>query len=111
MRDLYQVLEVPEDADDSQLKKAYRKSALQWHPGVLPPQSAVSCIVSGAAGPEWSVSGCADKNQDRLEEADVRFKEIQNAYEILSDKHERSWCGPCPRLARGSGSPASAACL
>ena len=27
----------------------------------------------------------------RLEEADFRFKEIQNAYEILSDSHERAW--------------------
>ena len=33
----------------------------------------------------------ADKNQHRLEEADVRFKELQNAYEVLSDKHERAW--------------------
>ena len=37
-----------------------------------------------------------DKNQHRLEEADERFKEIQNAYEVLSDKHERAWY--CPRL-------------
>lgn len=33
----------------------------------------------------------ADKNQHRLEEADVRFKELQNAYEVLGDKHERAW--------------------
>lgn len=33
----------------------------------------------------------ADKNQHRLEEATLKFKEIQNAYEILSDKHERAW--------------------
>ena len=33
----------------------------------------------------------ADKNQHRLEEADTVFKEIQNAYEVLSDKHERGW--------------------
>ena len=33
----------------------------------------------------------ADKNQHRLEEADERFKEIQAAYDILSDKHERAW--------------------
>jgi DnaJ family protein A protein 5 len=33
----------------------------------------------------------ADKNQHRLEEADTKFKELQNAYEVLSDKHERSW--------------------
>ncbi len=32
-----------------------------------------------------------DKNHDRQQEAEVRFKEIQNAYEILSDKHERAW--------------------
>ena len=33
----------------------------------------------------------ADKNQDRPDEAAERFKEIQNAYEVLSDRHERAW--------------------
>lgn len=33
----------------------------------------------------------ADKNQHRLEEADKQFKDISNAYEVLSDKHERAW--------------------
>lgn len=64
MRCHYEVLGVDRDADDGTLKAAYRKGALQWHP---------------------------DKNQYRLEEADVRFKELQNAYEVLSDKHERAW--------------------
>lgn len=64
MRCHYEVLGVARDADDGTLKTAYRKCALQWHP---------------------------DKNQHRLEEADVRFKELQNAYEVLSDKHERAW--------------------
>ena len=32
-----------------------------------------------------------DKNQNRKEEADTRFKELQNAYEVLSDRHERAW--------------------
>jgi hypothetical protein len=36
-------------------------------------------------------AAAADKNQHRLEEADAHFKEIQNAYEVLSDKHERAW--------------------
>jgi hypothetical protein len=33
----------------------------------------------------------ADKNQHRLEEAHAVFQEVQNAYEVLSDKHERAW--------------------
>lgn len=33
----------------------------------------------------------ADKNQHRLDEAAEVFKEISNAYEILSDPHERAW--------------------
>ncbi|KAK9866465.1 hypothetical protein WJX84_009080 [Apatococcus fuscideae] len=64
MRCLYAVLQVDQSADDAAIRSAYRKGALQWHP---------------------------DKNQNRLEEADTRFKELQNAYEILSDKHERAW--------------------
>jgi hypothetical protein len=32
-----------------------------------------------------------DKNAHRLEESQEKFKEVQNAYEILSDKHERAW--------------------
>ena len=34
----------------------------------------------------------ADKNQGNLEESSTRFKEIQNAYEILSDPREKAWC-------------------
>jgi DnaJ-class molecular chaperone len=33
MRDLYDALGIDNDADDSQLKIAYRKAALRWHPG------------------------------------------------------------------------------
>lgn len=33
----------------------------------------------------------ADKNQDKLAHAEEQFKEIQNAYEILGDPHERAW--------------------
>ena len=34
---------------------------------------------------------CPDKNQGNLEEADARFKELQNAYEVLSDRQEKAW--------------------
>jgi curved DNA-binding protein CbpA len=34
MRCLYEVLAVARDADDAAIKTAYRRGALQWHPGV-----------------------------------------------------------------------------
>lgn len=60
-RDLYEVLEVPRDADADALKKAYRKLAKKYHPDV-----------------------CPDK------EAEEKFKEASNAYQILSDAKTRA---------------------
>ncbi|EGI63256.1 DnaJ-like protein subfamily B member 6 [Acromyrmex echinatior] len=61
MVDYYKVLEVQRTSSSADIKKAYRKLALKWHP---------------------------DKNPDNLEEANKRFKEISEAYEVLSDgKH------------------------
>ncbi|KAL1524617.1 hypothetical protein AB1Y20_019506 [Prymnesium parvum] len=60
----YSVLGVDRDADDEQLRKAYRKLALQWHP---------------------------DKNQHQPEAATAVFQQVQAAYAVLSDPHERSW--------------------
>eukprot|EP00210_Caulerpa_lentillifera_P000372 g365.t1 len=62
MRCFYEVLELPQDADDDAIKRAYRLQALKWHP---------------------------DKNP--TPEAEDRFKEISNAFEVLSDVHERAW--------------------
>ncbi|KAI8324061.1 DnaJ-domain-containing protein, partial [Martensiomyces pterosporus] len=60
----YELLGVERTATDSDLKKAYRKQALVWHP---------------------------DKNYDNVEEATQIFAQIKEAYETLSDPQERTW--------------------
>lgn len=60
----YELLEVSASATDSDLKRAYRKKALQLHP---------------------------DKNPDDVEGATQRFALVRAAYEVLSDPQERSW--------------------
>ncbi|CAG9312649.1 unnamed protein product [Blepharisma stoltei] len=62
-RDYYDVLGVPKDANDDQIKKAYRKLALKWHP---------------------------DKNPNDREGAEQKFKEIGEAYAVLSDSNKRT---------------------
>ncbi|XP_026563666.1 uncharacterized protein LOC113441083 [Pseudonaja textilis] len=58
MPDYYKLLDIPRDASDNDIKKAYRKKALQWHP---------------------------DKNPERKKYAEQKFKEVTEAYEVLSD--------------------------
>lgn len=60
-KSLYETLEVPSSANEAEIKKAYRKLARQYHPDV-------------------------NKESD----AEDKFKEINAAYEILSDKNKRS---------------------
>lgn len=61
-KDFYELLGVNKDATDQEIKKAYRKLAMKYHP---------------------------DKNQGD-KEAEEKFKEINEAYEILSDKDKRA---------------------
>lgn len=61
-RDYYEVLGVNKDADEGVIKKAYRKLALKYHP---------------------------DRNPDD-KEAEEKFKEAAEAYEILSDSQKRA---------------------
>jgi len=62
-QDYYKVLGVERDADESAIKKAYRKLALKWHP---------------------------DHHQgEGREDAEARFKQVSEAYEVLSDEEKR----------------------
>lgn len=61
-RDYYEVLGVARDAGEDDLKKAYRKLAMQWHP---------------------------DRNQGNAE-AEAKFKELNEAYDVLKDAEKRA---------------------
>ncbi|XP_075408793.1 dnaJ homolog subfamily B member 7 [Tenrec ecaudatus] len=62
MVDYYKVLGVQRYASPEDIKKAYHKVALKWHP---------------------------DKNPENKEEAERRFKEVAEAYEVLSNDEKR----------------------
>ena len=66
-RDYYEVLGVSKDASESDIKKAYRKAAMKYHPD------------------KFSNSSDAEKKN-----AEEKFKEINEAYEILSDPQKKA---------------------
>ncbi|UCE91623.1 MAG: molecular chaperone DnaJ [Methanobacteriota archaeon] len=62
-RDYYDVLGISKEASAEDVRKAYRKLAMKYHP---------------------------DKNKDKPKEAEEKFKEISEAYEVLADADKRS---------------------
>ena len=62
MADFYAVLGVPRDASDDDIKQAYRRLAMQWHP---------------------------DRNAG-AKEAEEKFKTITEAYDVLRDPQKRA---------------------
>ncbi len=83
-RDFYEVLGVPKNASDDEIKKAYRKLAMKYHP---------------------------DRNQgDAAKSAEEKFKEAKEAYEMLSDPQKKAaydqygHAGVDPNM-RGPGGP------
>ncbi len=82
-RDYYEVLGVPKNASDDEIKKSYRKLAMKHHP---------------------------DRNQgDTAKAAEERFKEAKEAYEMLSDAQKRAaydqhgFAGVDPNMRGGPG--------
>ena len=75
-KDYYQVLGVAKTASSDEIKRAYRKLALQYHP---------------------------DRNKSK--EAEAKFKEITKAYEVLSDQQKRQTYDQFGSAAFEQGSP------
>ncbi|CAL5321415.1 unnamed protein product [Camellia sinensis] len=61
--DYYNILEVNKNATEEDLKKSYRKLAMKWHP---------------------------DKNPNHKKQAEAKFKQISEAYDVLSDPQKRA---------------------
>lgn len=87
-RDFYEILGVPKNANEEEIKKAYRKLAMKYHP---------------------------DRNQgDAAKDAEAKFKEAKEAYEMLSDGQKRAaydqygHAGVDPNMRGGAGGDAYA---
>ena len=72
MRCHYEVLAVQKHASDAEIKRAYRLRALACHP-------------------DKAVQQGLD-----VEDANKLFREVQNAYDVLSNAHERAWLVQSP---------------
>src|SRR5688572_1279988 len=82
-RDYYEVLGINKDASEEEIKKAYRKLAMKFHP---------------------------DRNPDS-KESEEKFKEAKEAYEVLSEAEKRraydayGHAGVNPQMGMGGGDP------
>lgn len=65
-RDYYEVLGLSKNASESEIKSAFRKLSRKWHPDMQ-----------------------AGKSDAEKKDAEEKFKEIAEAYEVLSDKDKR----------------------
>ena len=77
MIDPYQILGVSQDASEDEIKKAYRSLSRKYHPD-------------------------ANINNPNKEEAEAKFKEVQQAYQKIMDERARGYSGGG---AYGNGSP------
>jgi len=66
-QDYYEILGVGRNANDDDLKKAYKKAAVKWHPDKH-----------------------ASKSETERSAAEEKFKAVSTAYDVLSDKDKRS---------------------
>jgi DnaJ-class molecular chaperone len=63
MRTPFEILSVPENATDEEIKRSYRKLAMKWHP---------------------------DRNADNIDESEKNFKEVKEAFEQIETEQKRS---------------------
>ena len=66
-KDFYKILGVKRDATEAEIKKSYRKAALKWHP-----------------------DRHANSSEEEKEKADNLFRDINHAYEVLSDPPKKA---------------------
>lgn len=65
-KDYYKLLNIPKDAGEKEIQKAYKKAALLWHP-----------------------DRHSSKSEEERKEAEIKFKEIAEGYEVLNDPKKR----------------------
>ena len=80
MKDYYKILGVDENVSDDELKKSFRKAALKYHPDRQ-----------------------QGKSDAEKQEADEKFKEINEAYETLSNREKREQYDTMRKYGGGSG--------